>query len=84
MLWIFFIENAEIKYHRGCILLKLVINGRAVNLFKIDKCGFFLIENAEITYQWGFILLKKLIKASSVTLLKTQNSLGFISLKILK
>ena len=44
-LWIYFIKNAEIKYHWGLILLKLVLKGRAVNLDETKKsCGFISLK----------------------------------------
>ena len=41
-LWISFIEKAELKCHVGFILLKLLIKGTAVNLFKRKKSCVFI------------------------------------------
>ena len=81
----FFIENAEIKYHWGFILLKLWIKWFGCELIqnKEDVWTDF-IENAEIKYQCGFILLKFLIKITAVNSFKRKKSWGFFSLKMLK
>ena len=44
-LWIGFIENPEINYHWGFILLQLMIKITAVNLFKSKKsCGLVSLK----------------------------------------
>ena len=45
VLRIYFIENAEIKYHWRLSLLKLLIKGTAVSLFKTKKtCAFISLK----------------------------------------
>ena len=41
-LWIYFIENAEIMYQWGFILLKLLIKSTALNLLKTKKVWRFV------------------------------------------
>ena len=55
MLWLYFIENGEITYHWGFILLKLLIKRTAVNLFETKKsCGLNSLKMLKENTTWEF------------------------------
>ena len=57
-LGIYFIENDEIRYGWGFMLLK--INLLHSNCWSKVRLGIYSIKKVEIRYGWKFILLKKL------------------------